>query len=121
MTYPNDPNLDGRDGRHAPPVTRNYTPWILGGAAAVALIAFLALGMGNRTDVSQSTATPAASSSTTTTGSGDVRTSSGGTMQPQGRTGPLTTGSGGAPASSPQGETPPNMQANPAPAAPSSR
>jgi hypothetical protein len=36
-----------------------------------------------------------------------------GVRQPNGSTGPLTTGSGGAPASSPQGETPPNMQAAP--------
>ena len=37
-----------------------------------------------------------------------------GQMQPQGPTGPITTGSGGgAPASSPQGQTPPNMQAAP--------
>ena len=33
---------------------------------------------------------------------------------PQGQTGPLNTGSGGAPAESPQGETPPNMQSAPA-------
>jgi hypothetical protein len=36
-----------------------------------------------------------------------------GQMQPQGRTGPLETGSGGAPAESPQGDTPPAMQAAP--------
>ncbi|NWG26535.1 MAG: hypothetical protein HXY30_19315 [Pseudorhodoplanes sp.] len=37
-----------------------------------------------------------------------------GQMQPQGPTGPITTGeSGGAPAESPQGQTPPNMQAAP--------
>jgi hypothetical protein len=34
-------------------------------------------------------------------------------VQPQGPTGPITTGSGGAPAESPQGQTPPNMQAAP--------
>jgi hypothetical protein len=33
--------------------------------------------------------------------------------QPQGETGPLTTTTGGAPASSPQGETPPGMQSAP--------
>ena len=33
--------------------------------------------------------------------------------QPQGSTGPATTGSGGAPASKPEGETPPDMQAKP--------
>jgi hypothetical protein len=37
-----------------------------------------------------------------------------GQMQPQGPTGPITTGTGGgAPAESPQGQTPPNMQAAP--------
>jgi hypothetical protein len=33
--------------------------------------------------------------------------------QPQGPTGPLNTKSGGAPAASPQGETPPGMQSAP--------
>ena len=33
-----------------------------------------------------------------------------GQLQPQGWTGPLSTGTGGAPATSPQGGTPPNMQ-----------
>jgi hypothetical protein len=36
-----------------------------------------------------------------------------GEKQPQGWTGPITTGTGGAPATSPQGETPPRMQAAP--------
>ena len=36
-----------------------------------------------------------------------------GQQQPQGPTGPITTGTGGAPAESPQGQTPPNMQAAP--------
>jgi hypothetical protein len=36
-----------------------------------------------------------------------------GQMQPQGPTGSLETRSGGAPASSPQGETPPGMQSAP--------
>ena len=36
-----------------------------------------------------------------------------GQVQPQGPTGPVTTGQGGAPAESPQGQTPPNMQAAP--------
>jgi len=34
-------------------------------------------------------------------------------VQPQGRTGPLDTTSGGAPAESPQGQSPPGMQAAP--------
>jgi hypothetical protein len=33
-----------------------------------------------------------------------------GQLQPQGLTGPLTTGTGGAPATSPQGDSPPDMQ-----------
>ena len=36
-----------------------------------------------------------------------------GVLQPQGWTGPITTGSGGTPAASPQGQSPPNMQAAP--------
>jgi hypothetical protein len=36
-----------------------------------------------------------------------------GPAQPQGRTGPLDTKSGGAPAESPQGQTPPGMQSAP--------
>jgi hypothetical protein len=36
-----------------------------------------------------------------------------GVTQPQGRTGPLETGTGGAPASSPQGQSPPGMQGAP--------
>ena len=36
-----------------------------------------------------------------------------GEKQPQGWTGPTTTGDSGAPASSPQGQTPPGMQAAP--------
>jgi hypothetical protein len=36
-----------------------------------------------------------------------------GAQQPQGWTGPLDTGTGGAPASSPQGQSAPNMQAAP--------
>lgn len=119
MTYSNDPNLDRHNDRHAGPAGRSYTAWMVGGAALVALIAFLAFGLGNRSDVAQNTGTPPAAT-TTTTGSGNTA-SSDGAMQPQGRTGPLTTGSGGAPASRPQGETPPNMQPNPAPTAPNSR
>jgi hypothetical protein len=36
-----------------------------------------------------------------------------GQKQPQGWTGPINTGSGGAPASSPQGQSPPGMQSAP--------
>jgi hypothetical protein len=36
-----------------------------------------------------------------------------GERQPQGRTGPITTGTGGAPPESPQGQSPPGMQAAP--------
>jgi hypothetical protein len=36
-----------------------------------------------------------------------------GQLQPQGWTGPITTGSGGATAASPQGQSPPTMQAAP--------
>jgi hypothetical protein len=36
-----------------------------------------------------------------------------GQLRPQGWTGPITTGSGGTPAASPQGQSPPGMQAAP--------
>jgi hypothetical protein len=36
-----------------------------------------------------------------------------GQLQPQGWTGPITTGTGGTPEGSPQGQSPPNMQAAP--------
>jgi hypothetical protein len=36
-----------------------------------------------------------------------------GQTQPQGKTGPLDTTSGGTPAASPQGDTPPGMQSTP--------
>jgi hypothetical protein len=36
-----------------------------------------------------------------------------GQLQPQGWTGPIDTGSGGAPAESPQGQSPPGMQSAP--------
>jgi hypothetical protein len=36
-----------------------------------------------------------------------------GQLQPQGWTGPITTGTGGTPAASPQGQSPPGMQAAP--------
>ena len=36
-----------------------------------------------------------------------------GQLQPQGYTGPINTGQGGAPAESPQGQSPPGMQAAP--------
>jgi hypothetical protein len=36
-----------------------------------------------------------------------------GQLQPQGWTGPINTGSGGTPAASPQGQSPPGMQAAP--------
>jgi hypothetical protein len=38
---------------------------------------------------------------------------SGNTVQPQGQTGPIHTQSGGAPAESPQGQSPPGMQSAP--------
>ena len=53
---------------------------------------------------------PVHSQSNPTTNPG---TTSGNQNQPQGETGPLNTTSGGAPASSPQGDTPAGMQAAP--------
>jgi hypothetical protein len=48
-------------------------------------------------------------SSTGRTGTPETK----GQLQPQGWTGPINTGKGGAPAESPQGQSPPGMQAAP--------
>jgi hypothetical protein len=58
------------------------------------------------TDIAQAQNSPYSTGTT-------ISPSTKGVKQPQGWTGPLDTGSGGAPASSPQGQSPPNMQAAP--------
>ncbi|MGE3868677.1 MAG: hypothetical protein AB7F51_04085 [Pseudorhodoplanes sp.] len=77
-----------------------------------AVVAALCAGLAAGPAVAQTQADPKASDSEHSTGrtlSPDEK----GVMQPQGPAGPITTGSGGAPASSPQGQTPPNMQSAP--------
>ena len=49
----------------------------------------------------------------TTAASGRTTGEEKGQLQPQGWTGPINTQSGGAPAGSPQGQSPPGMQAAP--------
>lgn len=60
----------------------------------------------------QPSAPPAKNDSPSSTGRTVVPDKQG-SSQPQGPTGPLNTKSGGAPAASPQGETPPGMQSAP--------
>jgi hypothetical protein len=48
-----------------------------------------------------------------TVGTGRTAPEDKGQLQPQGWTGPIETRSGGAPAESPQGQSPPGMQAAP--------
>lgn len=86
MTYQNDPNQNDPDfrRRQLEPVedrsSNSLMMWIVGGAAAIALAAFLAFGMGNHSDVATNAGPPATSSSSTannpaprqTTGSGNV-------------------------------------------------
>jgi hypothetical protein len=57
--------------------------------------------------------TPSADSRHSQHSTGKTELKDNGQTQPQGPTGPITTGQGGAPAESPQGQTPPNMQAAP--------
>jgi hypothetical protein len=76
---------------------------VVGKAALAAMLVVLLLGL-CATDIAQAQ----------NSGSGPTQSpTANGATQPQGSTGPVTTGSGGAPAASPQGETPPNMQAAP--------
>jgi hypothetical protein len=89
--------------------------------AAVILVAIM-VGVGMRhtgpatmPSVAQSSApaTPAPTEGQGTSPPAPTRPETTGQGSPQGPTGPLDTKSGGAPASSPQGETPPGMQSAP--------
>ena len=83
--------------------------WGMAAMAAILIFGFVFWAMsGNRTNTASSQPT---ASSPATTGIAPAGAQS--ESQPQGPTGPLNTSSGGAPASSPQGETPPGMQSNP--------
>jgi hypothetical protein len=71
---------------------------VAAGLLSSILVAQAQATRGDRQDVSGSAANPPARS---------------GQSSPQGHPGPIDTGSGGAPAANPQGETPPGMQSNP--------
>jgi hypothetical protein len=71
---------------------------VAAGLLSAGLVAHAQATRGDRQDVSPSAASPPSRS---------------GQSSPQGTPGPIDTGSGGAPAANPQGETPPGMQSNP--------
>jgi len=76
----------------------------------VLIVAFvLALTGGIATAEQNKTAKPGDAAAST----GRTTLSTQGVAQPQGPTGPIETKSGGAPAESPQGQTPPGMQSAP--------
>jgi hypothetical protein len=75
-----------------------------------ALTIFLSVGVPFSVAVAQ-TAQPNGSSLNSTTGRTPPEAK--GQLQPQGWTGPIDTSSGGAPPESPQGQSPPGMQAAP--------
>ena len=77
-------------------------------ALAAVFLAFVAAGAGAQVQPADK---PAADSKHSTGQTVVPKTE--GKEQPQGPTGPITTKSGGAPAESPQGQTPPGMQAAP--------
>jgi hypothetical protein len=78
------------------PILRDVRSVILATAALVVLVTFVAAAQAQTSDSARvpQQQTPSQPS-------------------PQGNTGELQTGSGGSPAASPQGETPPRMQADP--------
>lgn len=84
---------------------------ILSAAAGLLLASDIAFAQGTAKDAT-TTQTP------TTQGQAPRPVDKSGQHQPQGDTGPTSTSSGGAPAASPQGETPPGMQ-SPTPGSPS--
>jgi hypothetical protein len=93
------------------------------GWIAVVIVAVVILGgiaayrMGDwNSTVAQTDSTPTMPSTTDGASAAPDRVAPASTQNqssPQGPTGPLNTGSGGAPASNPRGETPPGMQSGP--------
>ena len=86
----------------------SYFAWLMGG---VVLLAVLAYGVGRYAPTLYPQTPTVETNSLTTPGSGPASAQN--QPSPQGATGPINTTTGGAPASSPQGETPPGMQAAP--------
>ena len=83
----------------------------LAAISVVSAVSFaFAQGTATSTDVTSKMGQEAGDSTHST---GRTEKSDKGQMQPQGPTGPLHTQSGGAPAESPQGQTPPGMQSAP--------
>ena len=82
--------------------------------AGLGLIAAMgiAAAQNNQTDTSVMGPEKGVGDSSHSTGRSEVPSTQG-QLQPQGPTGPIDTKSGGAPAESPQGQTPPGMQAAP--------
>jgi hypothetical protein len=76
-------------------------------------IAALFFGLCACSTSAQTQSAPNTDSSPYSTGRTVLPPETRGVMQPQGPTGPLETGTGGAPAASPQGQSPPGMQAAP--------
>ena len=67
MTYQNDPH-----NRRPAVEETNYTPWIIGGAVALALILGIFFMTGTRTGTNTATSPTTTTSTPTTTGSGTV-------------------------------------------------
>jgi hypothetical protein len=86
--------------------TRHYLAWLFCGLILAAIVSYGMNQYSRPTTVAQTTSVPSQ-----VPASGPVNPNS--QASPQGPTGPLETKSGGAPASSPQGETPPGMQSAP--------
>jgi hypothetical protein len=85
------------------PRSGTYAAWLMGGAALVAALAYGASHYARTFDPPTID-----TNSLTTSRPGPANAQN--QPSPQGPTGPLNTTSGGAPAASPQGETPPGMQ-----------
>jgi hypothetical protein len=94
----------------------SYLAWLILGAAvlgAMVLGAIVIYGVGRTGPTTETNSVPTSARRADAVPARTDPANAQGQPSPQGATGPINTTSGGAPASSPQGETPPGMQAAP--------
>ncbi|MDB5600721.1 MAG: hypothetical protein JWN71_2765 [Xanthobacteraceae bacterium] len=120
MTEPYSDPLTARPAARTAPVARGSSGkwgWIVG-LVILALIAAFVFTRENNNNPTATAKPPATSSAPAPSGasiqpSTTSQPPASGQPSPQGPAGPINTQSGGAPAASPQGETPPGMQSAP--------
>lgn len=103
MSYHDDNSVTRRDAAIR---NGNRSIWVMGLLGAMLVLGIIVYMTGGLTTDTATAPTANNIPATSTTGKGAAQ-------QTQGPTGTTSTGSGGAPASKPEGETPPDMQVKP--------